>query len=40
MNKYLIHERPLQVLPSLCLEIGINEAILIQRIHYMKKCFH
>ena len=30
MNSYLINEYPLQVLPSLCKKVGINEAIFIQ----------
>lgn len=34
MNKYLINEYPLQVLPSLCKKIGLNEAIFIQELHY------
>ncbi|CNE10542.1 hypothetical protein [Yersinia kristensenii] len=32
--KLLINEPPLQVLPSLAKEIGLNEAILVQQIHY------
>lgn len=34
MNKYLFYEYPLQVSPSLCEEIGVNEAIFIQQLHY------
>lgn len=34
MNSYLINEYPLQVLPSLCKKVGINEAIFIQELHY------
>jgi hypothetical protein len=34
MNKLLIHEEPLQVLPSLAAKIGLNEAIMLQQIHY------
>lgn len=34
MSKLLIEERPLQVLPMLAAEIGLNEAIIIQQIHY------
>ena len=34
MNGYLINEYPLQVLPSLCKKVGINEAIFIQELHY------
>ena len=30
----LINESPLQVLPSLALKIGLNEAIVLQQIHY------
>ncbi|CNK74082.1 Uncharacterised protein [Yersinia enterocolitica] len=33
-SKLLINEPPLQVLPSLAKEIGLNEAILVQQIHY------
>jgi hypothetical protein len=31
----LIHEPPLQVLPSLAQAIGLNEAIILQQIHYL-----
>jgi len=34
MSKLLIHEPPLQVLPSLAEAIGLNEAIVIQQLHY------
>ena len=34
MNKYLFYEYPLQVSPSLCEEIRVNEAILIEQLHY------
>lgn len=34
MSALLIHEPPLQVLPSLAVEIGLNEAIVLQQIHY------
>lgn len=34
MSKFLINEPPLQVLPSLAKEIGLNEAIILQQIHY------
>jgi hypothetical protein len=34
MTKLLIDEPPLQVLPSLAVEIGLCEAIIIQQIHY------
>jgi len=34
MSKLLINEPPLQVLPSLAEKIGLNEAIVLQQIHY------
>lgn len=34
MSKFLINEPPLQVLPSLAKEIGLNEAIVLQQVHY------
>ncbi len=34
MNKYLIDEPTLVVLPTLARKIGLNEAILLQQIHY------
>lgn len=34
MSKLLIHEQPLQVLPSLAAEVGLNEAIFLQQLHY------
>jgi hypothetical protein len=34
MSKLLISEEPLQVLPSLAAQIGLNEALLIQQLHY------
>lgn len=34
MSKLLINEPPLQVLPSLAKEIGLNEAIVLQQINY------
>lgn len=34
MSKLLIQETPLQVLPSLAVVIGLNEAIALQQIHY------
>lgn len=34
MSKLLINESPLQVLPSLAVAIGLNEAILLQQLHY------
>lgn len=34
MNKYLFYEYPIQVSPSLCEQIGVNEAIFLQQLHY------
>lgn len=34
MSRLLINEPPLQVLPSLAIELGLNEAIMLQQIHY------
>jgi hypothetical protein len=34
MSKLLIDEPPLQIIPSLAVEIGLNEAIFIQQLHY------
>lgn len=34
MSALLINEPPLQVLPSLAVAIGLNEAIVLQQIHY------
>lgn len=34
ISKLLIEEYPLQVLPSLAVKIGLNEAIVLQQIHY------
>jgi hypothetical protein len=34
MSKLLINEYPLQVLPKLAVAIGLNEAIVLQQIHY------
>ena len=33
-SQFLINEPPLQVLPTLAREIGLNEAIVLQQIHY------
>ncbi len=33
-SKLLIHEPPLQVLPSLACKIGLNEAIVLQQLHF------
>jgi len=41
MSKLLIQEPPIQLLPSLAVAIGLNEAIVIQQLHYWlenKKC--
>jgi hypothetical protein len=34
MTKLLINENPLIILPSLAVKIGLNEAIILQQIHY------
>ena len=34
MSRLLINEHPLQVLPTLATKIGLNEAIVLQQIHY------
>lgn len=34
MSRLLINENPLQVLPTLACSIGLNEAIVLQQIHY------
>src|ERR1051326_3092369 len=34
MSKLLINEPPLQVLPSLAVKFGLNEAMILQQIHY------
>lgn len=34
MSQLLISEPPLQVLPSLAVEIGLNEALVLQQVHY------
>jgi hypothetical protein len=39
MNKLLLDEHPLQVLPSLACTIGLNEAIVLQQIHYWLKAY-
>ena len=33
-SRLLIDEHPLQVLPSLAVAVGLNEAIILQQIHY------
>lgn len=35
MSKLLLDERPLIVLPKLAVEIGLNEAIFVQQIHFL-----
>ena len=34
MNRLLINENPLLILPSLAKEIGLNEAIVLQQLHF------
>ena len=34
MSSLLINEPPLQVLPSLAKEVGLNESIMLQQMHY------
>lgn len=34
MSKLLINQPPLQVLPKLAIKIGLNEAIILQQLHY------
>src|SRR5690554_4175288 len=34
MSRLLINEEPLQVLPGLAEKIGLNEAIVLQQLHY------
>jgi len=33
-SKLLLHESPLQVLPTLAIIVGLNEAIVLQQVHY------
>lgn len=33
-SKYLIQEHPIMVLPSLATQVGLNEAIVLQQVHY------
>ena len=37
MNKLLFDERPLVVLPTLAVKVGLNEAIILQQLHYWLK---
>lgn len=39
MNKLLIDDQPLQVLPQLAVKIGLNEAIVLQQIHYWLRTY-
>jgi uncharacterized phage protein (TIGR02220 family) len=34
MSKLLISESPIMILPSLAVRIGVNEAVLLQQVHY------
>ena len=34
MNKLLLNEPPLMILPTLASNIGLNEAIFLQQLHY------
>jgi uncharacterized phage protein (TIGR02220 family) len=34
MSKLLIQEKPLMIIPSLAVKIGLNESIILQQIHY------
>jgi len=34
MSKLLVNERPLVVIPSLAVKLGLNEAMVLQQIHY------
>lgn len=36
--KLLVEEPPLQVLPTLAVKIGLNEAIFLQQLHYWIRC--
>lgn len=37
MSKLLINESPLQVLPTLAIRLGLNEAIFLQQLHFLTK---
>jgi DnaD/phage-associated family protein len=37
LNKLLFDERPLVVLPTLAVKVGLNEAIILQQLHYWLK---
>ena len=34
MSKLLINENPIMIQPSLVMKLGINQAIIIQQVHY------
>ena len=34
MSKLLIQDRPIMILPTLAIKIGLNESIILQQIHY------
>jgi hypothetical protein len=34
MSRLLINERPVMIIPSLATKIGLNEAVVLQQIHY------
>ncbi|MDQ1000403.1 hypothetical protein QFZ28_000803 [Neobacillus niacini] len=34
MSTLLINEAPLMIVPSLAVKIGMNEAVVLQQIHY------
>src|SRR6476469_758071 len=34
MSKLLIQDKPIMILPSLAQKIGLNEAVILQQIHY------
>ena len=37
MSKLLIHDNPIPILPALAVKIGLNEAIVLQQIHFWLK---
>ena len=34
MSRLLIKESPVMIIPSLAVKIGLNEAVVLQQIHY------
>jgi uncharacterized phage protein (TIGR02220 family) len=34
MSKLLVNENPLMIIPSLAVKIGLNEAVILQQVHY------